>query len=92
MADDYSIHSMSGAILQADEHTFCVFYKDRQGQMSFSGLSARHPSGGVIYFPKPEDWDRHHPGREGQRDLIFQRLREYLEKYPGIAPNRIEHL
>jgi hypothetical protein len=78
MALPYKLQYVSPAIVRAEDEECCLIYKDDRGNIYLYGFTDQHSSGGLLYFPSQEEWDRLYPQRKGQRNLIKGRVLEYV--------------
>jgi hypothetical protein len=83
----------TAAELGSWQHVMRVTYTDDQGNVFFYGIDPGHESGGMLYFPTPDEWLKMVPERMGQRPEIFRRLLAYVRRNPnleGLVPSLTE--
>jgi hypothetical protein len=83
---EFEIRYVSPAILRMDNSEFLLIYEDSQGKLEFSGLK-RHPKA-MLYVPSAREWDSLLSSRRGQREIVADRLLEFLRDDPDLDSYR----
>ena len=82
----FEIRFVPAAELKGQPHECLIRYRDAVGELLFPGFDTSHPSGGLIYFPTEQDWDRACPWRQGQSYEIFGRVWAHVRCDETLLP------